>query len=33
VIGVVESGGPVSLLDAAAILELRRSLPSTRRPV
>lgn len=33
VIGVVESAGPVSLLNAAAILELRRSLPSTRRPV
>jgi purine-binding chemotaxis protein CheW len=31
VVGVVDAGGPVSLLDAAAILELRRALPSTRR--
>jgi chemotaxis signal transduction protein len=31
VIGVVDADGPVSLLDAAAVLELRRSLPSTRR--
>jgi len=29
--GVVDSGGPVSLLDAEAVLDLRRSLPSTRR--
>jgi chemotaxis signal transduction protein len=31
VVGVVDADGPVSLLDAAAILELRRALPSTRR--
>jgi chemotaxis signal transduction protein len=31
VVGVVDADGPVSLLDAAAVLELRRSLPSTRR--
>lgn len=31
VVGVVDAGGPVSLLDAVAVLELRRSLPSTRR--
>jgi chemotaxis signal transduction protein len=31
VVGVVDAGGPVSLLDAGAVLELRRSLPTTRR--
>jgi chemotaxis signal transduction protein len=31
VVGVVDAGGPVSLLDSVAVLELRRSLPSTRR--